>query len=155
MDSFIKVGSLSKVSDDGKTIEVLSNKILYRNVPVLHKSGFYSKLSTDSTVILLFINGSNNAPVAVVGDSSAIPNLNQDELKIRVNDNAMIHIDKEGVINITGKQVIANGDNVLLGDGSAKVLNENAVLTVNITGGSSAGQYPVNIDNAGQDKVSA
>lgn len=42
-----------------------------------------------------------------------------------------------------------------LGDAIANVLNENAIMEVIITGGSSAGTYPVQITNAGQQKVKA
>lgn len=60
------------------------------------------------------------------------------------------------MVNIEGNiEVNVDAEAVNLGDAIANVLNENAIMEVIITGGSSAGTYPVQITNAGQTKVKA
>lgn len=59
-------------------------------------------------------------------------------------------------LNVTASSAInLVAPDVSLGDAISLVLNENASLSVTIPGGSSAGTYTVDINSAGQSKVSA
>lgn len=68
--------------------------------------------------------------------------------------NSNITIDSSGniIINSTNN-VNMTGTIINLGDATANALNLNADLSVTIPSGSSAGTYPIDINNAGQTKV--
>ena len=147
----ISKGFILSLSQDKKKAEVktIQGEIL-KDVLLLFPYGFYSAIdiTSNTEILLLYANGSKtlkfgipynviNAPSDLSdGDIEIIQNISKNKITLK----------KNGDIEI-------EGDNISIGEAGGNALNINADMSVNITSGSSAGVYPVSINNAGQSKV--
>ena len=147
--------------------------VLYENVFLITPYGTNSIPEvTDNTEIMLWKSmGSNSATYGLVFNyiktQNNLPIQNENDYAIGnlTGKNSVIYKqDGTTIEKAKTKEIKANVDidgnftangTINLGDATALILNQNAVLTVTITTGSSAGTYPVTIQSAGQTKVKA
>lgn len=157
-------GYLLRTTQGGKygQIKINGDKVI-NNVLLLYPYGMQSNMQTEpnegSMVLVFKVNCSDTNlialpynPVRQVTDlletESSFGNPQNGTNKITFKANGDVTIDCTSTVTI-------NGGTVNLADATSLVLNENADMSVTVTGGSSAGTYPVDINDAGQSKVNA
>jgi phage gp45-like len=163
--SLIKLGTITRIDNKKGLLRAqirVENQsqetIIYNNY------GFVSNppVSEKTIGINLQINGQSDVKYTLPFVADKIPVMQTGEAcmyddkenKIHIKENEDIDIISNNNINITGTGIITvNGASINLGDATSFGLNQNAVMEVEIPGGSSAGTYPVTIVNAGNNKV--
>jgi phage gp45-like len=172
----IQKGFLKRFTSEGRAeVSTVDGQIL-NNVQIIYPYGYYSKATLNNTSeILLFSSlGSKSNIFGIPYNVPIEPaDLLDGELQIKnpIAENSKITFKQNGDIEIATNQninelmenlnitantkVTINATEIDLADAVSLVLNENASMDVTVTGGSSAGTYPVNINSAGQTKVKA
>ncbi len=172
----ITKGFLKRFTSQNRAEVSTVNGQILNNVQILYPYGYYSKakLNETSEILLLSSLGSKanlfgipyNVPIEptdLLDGEVQIKNPAVEDSKITFKQNGDIEITTNqdlnqmiNSLNITATaKVTINAPEIDLADAVGLVLNDSASMDVTVTGGSSAGTYPVTINNAGQTKVKA
>lgn len=162
---FCEKGYISTILEGGKVAKIVLSDNSIHEFLMLYSYGEGSNIGVGKNSLALVIGSS-------IDDAMAIPFNIQTAKILDETEKAIGNFNKGNIITFkkNGDIVVAGTENFLatiatkfkitaplieLGDASANVLNQNASMQVIITSGSSAGTYPVQINNAGQTKVKA
>jgi len=154
------IGYIQKINSDNKTATVKAEGVTYHDVILIYTGSVFSKRLEDNVIILFPINESRDNIVGIIGSKQDIEELKNNEVIIKIL-NSFIKISEDLTIKHNESSIIIkkNGDieikggQIKIGDGAALALNQDSSMQVTIAGGSSAGVYPVQINNAGQTKL--
>ena len=155
-------------------VKTFENEIL-DNVLILQPYGDASNIEADETslVLLFYPQGSKTSAFAIPYNPPLQPSLEITEKAIgnfKIGNQIVFKSNGDIVVNAENDLLAAalsnlniqattkitlNAPDISLSDAVGLVLNDAATMQVVISGGSSAGTYPVDIVDAGQSKVKA
>tara|TARA_R110001606_G_scaffold136528_1_gene274104 strand:+ start:3874 stop:4350 length:477 start_codon:yes stop_codon:yes gene_type:complete len=154
------IGYIQKINSDNKTAIVQAEGVIYHDVNLIYIGSVFSKRLEDNIVMLFPVNESRDNVVGIIGSKQSIDELKNNEVIIKIL-NSFIKISEDLTIKHNDSSIIIkkNGDieikggQIKIGGGAAFALSVNSSMQISIANGSSAGVYPVQINDAGQSNL--
>jgi phage gp45-like len=161
----IEKGYISQTLNGGKSAKIVLSDGVVVECLLLHFYGESSNMEADNNSLVYVFGQNLDNAMAIPFNITTQPALEATEKAIgNFKKGNKIIFKKNGDVELSGTtnflatistKFKVNAPLVELGDASALVLNQSALMQVIIPSGSSAGTYPVQINSAGQTKVKA